>query len=772
MLLSHLKIRTRIYVGFGSLILLGLVVAAVGSWGIDGLDRQAVRMNALAGNFKYVASAVRSEEVIARILLHARDEPADELKPAFHQQLDAVRQSLTAAKAASLSATRKDIDQSVLDRLDRQAQSADKTFDIGHTMVESRDRMITGGEALTGATTRLVEAAAATQSSDTTAAAAAVDRAVLLMRVANWRFQATKHPAGPGAVRASASAVTAALDAFEKLNSPSLVPFIGQVRAALSTYSQDFSVMAPALLGLIEAYDTEQHPMIAAIQADLDKASESQALETAEAAAQSDRLSDDTSEIQLLVASAGLVGGLAMAFFVGRGIAQPITGMTATMATLAAGNHDVVVSGADGRDEIGDMARAVTVFKANMLEAERLATEQASARSARSRRQDAMDSHTQAFGKSVTSVMSTLGAAAGNMRRAAEVMTESSTTMRQEASDTAGGAGKSSADLTAVAAAVEQFTASVGEISRQVAVASDVAGQAVRRAEASQATIRGLADSTARIGDVVRLIDSIAGQTNLLALNATIEAARAGDAGKGFAVVAGEVKALAAQTAKATAEISAQIETVRGATEETVAAMNEISEVIGRMGNVSTAISAAVEEQSVTTREIASSIQGVAGSTAQAAEAMGHVVEVADQAGQASRTILGDSNEVSSASEKLRLEVEQFLNAVQSDTGDRRRFERIAGNGVTAMLRLTGKPAVKLVIGDLSRGGVGLRQDGAVEEVGKPAEVDLPEAGGPVTGRVIRVERGMISIVFGDDPATLARVDRALASLSSARKAA
>jgi len=438
------------------------------------------------------------------------------------------------------------------------------------------------------------------------------------------------------------------------------------------------------------------------------------------------------------------------------------------MATLAAGNHDVAVSGADGHDEIADMARAVNVFKANMIEAERLAMEQASARSARSRRQDAMDSHTQTFGNSVTGVMSALGTAAGNMRRAAEVMTASSTAVRHEASDTAGGAGKSSADLTAVAAAVEQFTASVGEISRQVAVASDVAGQAVRRAEASQATIRGLADSTARIGDVVRLIDSIAGQTNLLALNATIEAARAGDAGKGFAVVAGEVKALAAQTAKATAEIGAQIETVRGATEDTVAAMNEISEVIGQMGHVSTAISAAVEEQSVTTREIASSIQGVAGSTAQA---MGHVVEVADQASEASSSILGEVAEISSASEKLCLEVEQFLSAVQSDTGERRRFERIAGNGVTAMLRLTGKPAVNLIIGDLSRAGVALRHDGAME-VGQTVEVDLPEAGGPVKGRVIRVERGVVSVAFSDDPAMLVRIDRSLAGLSVARKAA
>ena len=428
-----------------------------------------------------------------------------------------------------------------------------------------------------------------------------------------------------------------------------MAAFIQPVRAALATYSDEFAVMAPALLGLLDAYETVQRPMVTSMQADLDKADESLGQDTAEAASRSAKLRDSTSKIQKIVAGLGLVGGLAMAFFVGRGIARPITRMTTTMGTLAAGDHDVTISGADSRDEIGDMARAVNVFKTNMIEAERLAAEQDVARAARSRRQDAMDRHTEAFGHSVTGVMSALGTAAENMRRAADIMTGSAVAVHNKASETAGGAGKSSADLTAVAAAVEQFTASVGEISRQVAVASDVAGQAVRRAEASQATIRGLANSTARIGDVVRLIDSIAGQTNLLALNATIEAARAGDAGKGFAVVAGEVKALAAQTAKATAEIGAQIETVRGATEETVAAMNEIGGIIGRMGDVSTAISAAVEEQSVTTREIASSIQGVAGSTAQAAQAMGQVVQVADRAGDASRKILSEAAEISSS---------------------------------------------------------------------------------------------------------------------------
>jgi methyl-accepting chemotaxis protein len=305
---------------------------------------------------------------------------------------------------------------------------------------------------------------------------------------------------------------------------------------------------------------------------------------------------------------------------------------------------------------------------------------------------------------------------------------------------------------------VEQFTASVGEISRQVAVASEVASQAVQRAESSQATIRGLADSTARIGDVVRLIDSIAGQTNLLALNATIEAARAGDAGKGFAVVAGEVKALAAQTAKATAEIGAQIETVRGATEDTVAAMNEIGSIIGRMGEVSTAISAAVEEQSVTTREIASSIQGVAGSTAQAANAMGHVVQVADRAGEASRNILTEAGEIGAESEKLRLQVESFLQAVQTDSGERRRFERIAAHGLTATLTIAGAAPVKAAIHDLS--------------VGQDVQVDLPDAGGPVAGRISRAADGVVAIAFSESPAMLVRVDRVLANLAVARNAA
>jgi methyl-accepting chemotaxis protein len=350
-------------------------------------------------------------------------------------------------------------------------------------------------------------------------------------------------------------------------------------------------------------------------------------------------------------------------------------------------------------------------------------------------------------------------------------MTVSATAVHAEASATASGAGRSSSDLIAVAAAVEQFSASVSEISRQVTVSSDVAKQAVRRAEASQITIKGLAESTIRIGDVVRLIDVIASQTNLLALNATIEAARAGDAGKGFAVVAGEVKALAAQTARATADIAAQIGTVRSATDDTVAAMNDIADIIGKMGEVSTAISAAVEEQSATTREIAASIQEVASSTSQAAVAMAHVVQVASEAGNASRNITNEASSIGSQAERLRGEVQDFLSAVHNDSGERRKFERIVGNGVIAMIRLPGQPCTKAVVQDISKTGIALRHR-STTAAGTAVEVDLPFAAGLATARVIRADGNTVALEFDSDPAKLARVGAVVTNLMAARTAA
>ena len=333
-----------------------------------------------------------------------------------------------------------------------------------------------------------------------------------------------------------------------------------------------------------------------------------------------------------------------------------------------------------------------------------------------------MEQHTQDFGNSISGVMASLAGSAEGMRRAAESMAQAAEAVHDEAGTTAGGATKSSQDLTSVAAAVEELNSSVGEISRQLAEAAEVRSQAVQRADSSHATMQGLSEATARIGDVVHLISDIARQTNLLALNATIEAARAGEAGKGFAVVAGEVKALAAQTAKATAEIGSQIDTVRTATSEAVTAMAEIGGIIGKINEVSAAIAAAVEEQSATTHEIAASVQAVSNATAGTAQAMEHVVTVADKAGTVSRDVLSGAARIGREAETLRTEVDQFLVAVRDDTTEeRRRYERLEHgrcHGCVAGEGASRRPGMRSAEHITRRRGVGQRLDDANRHTG------------------------------------------------------
>jgi methyl-accepting chemotaxis protein len=358
------------------------------------------------------------------------------------------------------------------------------------------------------------------------------------------------------------------------------------------------------------------------------------------------------------------------------------------------------------------------------------------------------------------------------MRSTAAEMSEAAQRTRVDASNTAEGAEQSARNLETVAAAAEQMSASIAEIGQQVARATQAAQEAVERTSATDAKVSDMAAAADRVGHVVQLINAIAAQTNLLALNATIEAARAGDAGKGFAVVAGEVKALAAQTAKATEEIGRNIGEIHAATAQAVNAVREVGVSIGQVEHVAAAIAAAVEEQSAVTQGIVSSVQTVSVATQDATRAMHAVSQAAEVTNTASRTVLAGADDVSANAARMRDEVSQFLRAMANTSDEERRlYQRIPGNGTFVRLRTSGGE-LRASIQDISRGGLALSCDWH-SEPGAEVMAVLPGTETAVATRVVRAGGGHLALAFLQDATTLALVDQALRHIGqSATRAA
>jgi methyl-accepting chemotaxis protein len=660
------NVRTRIYAGFALLVAVGLGLTGIGVYRLSDIGIEVRTMDVLATGMQRVLDTGSDLEALRRTEIQYRLDGADTALNEARASMAQVRDLLREVGQAERSEERRGAYRGVLETLSAHEQHLGEFTRLTRAALEARTRLFSVGDAVSEAADTVVSVARASDNKTVSDDADAVDRALLLVRAASWQFVATLDEAGLETFQTGAGKARSLFTRLERDADTDVGALIGPARATLAEYEASFNAYAVSKLGADDLYKKQMQPQILAMQTQLRTASTALRQSFDESRTTVSGGVASASLLEEALAGMALLLGSVMAMVIGRSIVRPLTGMTRVMKQLAAGDHTVEIPACTSADEIGDMARAVEVFKQNAIEAGELAAAQQDEQAAKARRQAAMELHTQNFGASVSAVMSSLAASSDTMRLAAAAMAEAAGGVHGEATSTAGSAAKSSEDLVSVAAAVEQLTSSVDEISRQVAAAAGVAREAVQRADAGQTSIRDLTDSTVRIGDVVHLISNIAGQTNLLALNATIEAARAGEAGKGFAVVAGEVKALAAQTAKATAEIGSQIETVRGATEQTITAMTEIGGIIGRMGEVTAAISAAVEEQSATTREIAGSVQAVSHATALTARAMDHVVIVADKAGRASQDVSEGAAGIGRDTDTLRSEVDQFLAAVRS----------------------------------------------------------------------------------------------------------
>ena len=362
-----------------------------------------------------------------------------------------------------------------------------------------------------------------------------------------------------------------------------------------------------------------------------------------------------------------LLGGLS-AWLISRGIVVPVTGMTGTMTRLAGGDHTVEVPALQNRDEIGDMGRAVQVFKENAIRVERMSREQEEQkRRAEEERQAAMRQMADAFEAQVGSVVQTVTSAAVELQASSKQLAATATETGAQATTVASAAEEASSNVQTVAAATEELSASIGEIASQVEKSRNVAGQAVSASQHTTELIEKLSTNVTSIGEIVNLITAIASQTNLLALNATIEAARAGDAGKGFAVVASEVKGLANQTAKATDEIASRIGAIQAGTADAVKAIGEITAVINEMNGISASVASAVEQQSAATAEIARNVDQAAIGTREVSRNIGGVETAAQETGNAATQISESSSELSQQADLLKQEVGRFLDQVRSD---------------------------------------------------------------------------------------------------------
>ena len=358
---------------------------------------------------------------------------------------------------------------------------------------------------------------------------------------------------------------------------------------------------------------------------------------------------------------------IAMGTMIVSGVARPITAMTEAMRKLAGGDMSAPIPGVERKDEIGKMASTVLVFKDNAVETERLRAEQAEAeRLAAERRKRDMHDLANSFEGAIGQIIETVSSASTELEASASTLTSTAERTQQRTTTVAAASEQATANVQSVASATEELSSSVTEISRQVQESARMANEAVDQARKTNDRVSELSKAAARIGDVVELINTIAGQTNLLALNATIEAARAGEAGRGFAVVASEVKALAEQTARATGEIGQQIAGIQSATQESVGAIKEISGTIERLSEISSTIAAAVEEQGAATQEISRNIQQAAQGTHEVSSNITDVQRGASETGSASSQVLSAAQSLSQDSNRLKLEVGRFLNTVRA----------------------------------------------------------------------------------------------------------
>jgi methyl-accepting chemotaxis protein len=666
MSLLNLRIRGRLYGGFGALVLFALGSSGFAVWQMSQVATQAESMTALSTNTIRAAEiAAELHAIRGAILRYSFDQnetsfaEAEKRLAGLSADLDTVlKTTRSEERRASYRQIEKDI--AVLKSQRVALGEAIKQMADGRVVLQD------AGDKLSSSLRKLV---ISTRNTMYGQGSTKLESDTLLVQVANWRFFVSRDEKNIATFRDNVRVAQQQIVEMEKLEMPpTLAALFGTIRSNLTSYAALFEKASASLLQADSIFNTSISPTVVGAIQQVEGIKASIQQQYSKTSADTNARIAGTITMQEIVAGAVTIAGLLIAFLIARGIIGPLSGLTAGMKQLADGHFDVVLPGLNRKDEVGDMAQAVEGFK---VKAEQKAHEDAEARIgqdglAAAQRRREMVKLADDFESAVGEIVETVSSASSELEASAGTLTSSAERSQQLTTMVAAASEEASANVQSVASSTEEMASSVNEIGRQVQESARIAHEAVVQAQKTNDRVGELSKAASRIGAVVELINTIAGQTNLLALNATIEAARAGDAGRGFAVVASEVKALAEQTAKATGEISTQISGIQNATDESVAAIQEIGSTIGRMSEIASTIASAVEQQGAATQEISRNVQQAAHGTQQVSANIGDVQRGASETGTASSQVLSAAQSLSSDSSRLKVEVSKFLDSVRA----------------------------------------------------------------------------------------------------------